>query len=104
MDTRKSLYNSVVLSGASTMFAGFSTRLENELRKLYKEKVLKDSTKEMKISLNIIDTPRRKYSVFIGACFIANLFAQNEQYWISKQEWEESGARIIQKKCQNILI
>lgn len=104
MDTRKSLYNNIVLSGANTMFAGFASRLENEMKKLYKEKILKDSNREIKINMNIIDTPMRKYSVFIGACFIANLFAQNERYWISKQEWDEIGPKIMHQKCQNILI
>ena len=36
MDVRKSLYANVVLSGASTMFPGFSSRLELELKNLYK--------------------------------------------------------------------
>lgn len=54
MDVRKALYSSVVLSGANTMFPGFSSRLENELKSLYKEKVLKDSKKEIKINIGII--------------------------------------------------
>lgn len=86
------------------MFPGFSTRLEQEIKTLYKEKVLKDSTKEIKIGINIIDTPRRKYSVFIGACFLANLYINMDNYWISKEEWEEIGPEIIRKKCQNLLI
>ena len=49
MDTRKALYENIVLSGANTMFPGFSSRLENEVRNLYKERVLKDKTKELLI-------------------------------------------------------
>jgi actin-related protein 2 len=104
MDTRKSLYNAIVLSGASTMFPGFSSRLESEVKALYKQKILKDSNKEIKIGLNIIDTPRRKYSVFTGACFLANVYSDKSSYWITKEEWEEIGPKIIQDKCQNILI
>jgi actin-related protein len=104
MDTRKALYGAIVLSGANTMFQGFSSRLESEVRQLYKERVLKDVTKEVKINVNIIDTPRRKYSVFIGACFLANFYAENEAYWISKQEWEEIGEKIIHDKCKNLMI
>lgn len=104
MDTRKALYNSIVLSGASTMFPGFSSRLETEVKSLYKEKVLKDAKKEIKIGLNIIDTPRRKYSVFTGASFLANVYSDKLSYWITKEEWDEIGPRIIQDKCQNILI
>jgi actin-related protein 2 len=104
MDTRKGLYNAIVLSGANTMFPGFSSRLEAEVKSLYKEKILKDSSREIKINFNIIDTPRRKFSVFMGACFLSNFYANQEAYWISKQEWEEIGPKIIQSKCQNIMI
>jgi actin-related protein 2 len=54
MDVRKSLYSNVVLSGASTMFPGFSSRLELELKKLYKEKILKNSDRESKVNISII--------------------------------------------------
>jgi actin-related protein 2 len=104
MDTRKALYENVVLSGANTMFPGFSARLESELRNLYKERVLKDKTKEMKIKLNIVDTSRRNYSVFIGACFLANFYANEEEYWITKHDWDEVGPKIIQQKCHNLII
>ena len=86
------------------MFPGFSSRLESEIKKLYKEKILKDSTKDIKINMNIVDTPRRKYSVFLGACFLANFYDQHHNYWISKQEWDEVGPNIISKKCQNLII
>jgi actin-related protein 2 len=87
------------------MFPGYSSRLENEVRKLYKERILKDSGRESKIKMNIIDTPRRKYSVFLGACFLANFYGeQHENYWISKQEWDEIGPKIIDKKCQNLIL
>lgn len=84
------------------MFPGFSSRLESEVKKQYKEKVLKDSSREIKINLNIIDTPRRKYSVFIGACFLANFYANQPNYWITKEEWDEIGPRILYQKCQNL--
>ena len=106
MDIRKDLYNSIILSGASTMFPGYATRLENELKKLYKDnnlKLAKDKT--IKISMNIIDSPRRKYSVFIGASVLSNVYngPGYEGYWISKQEWEESGPKIIQEKCKTLI-
>lgn len=86
------------------MFPGFSSRLESEVKNLYKERILKNSGGEIKIHLNIVDTPRRKYSVFLGACFLANFYGQHESYWISKKEWEEIGPSIIHKKCQNLMI
>jgi actin-related protein 2 len=86
------------------MFPGFSTRLEVEVKTLYKERILKDLKKDIKIKMNIVDTPRRKYSVFIGACFLAKFYSESESYWISKEEWDEVGPKIIYKKCQNLII
>ena len=88
------------------MFPGYASRIDNELRKLYTENNLKlAKTKTIKIPITIIDSPRRKYSVFIGATILANLSNKPENlgYWISKKDWDESGPNIVLKKCQNIL-
>jgi actin-related protein len=88
------------------MFPGYASRIELELRKLYTENNLKlAKNKTIKIPITIIDSPRRKYSVFIGATILANLSNKPEalDYWISKKDWEESGPNIVLKKCQNIL-
>ena len=73
------------------MFPGYATRLENEIKKLYKENALKlAQDKTIKIPINIIDSPRRKYSVFIGASVLSNVYngPGYEGYWISKGEYE----------------
>ena len=89
------------------MFPGFASRFENELRTLYTEKNLKNSeSKSIKIDIKIVDSPRRKYSVFIGATVIANWAndPQKENYWISKEEWDEVGPDIMLKECPNMLL
>ena len=88
------------------MFAGYASRIEKEIKGLYIEKGLKNtSNKNIKININIIDSPRRKYSVFIGATVLANIYnEQQTEYWITKQDWDECGPDIIFKKCQNIII
>ena len=88
------------------MFPGYATRLENELKKLYNDnnlKLAKDKTN--KNPINIIDSPRRKYSVFIGASVLSNVYngPGYEGYWISKQEWAESGRKIIAEKCKTLI-
>ena len=88
------------------MFPGYATRLENEIKSLYKENALKlAQDKTIKNPINIIDSPRRKYSVFIGASVLSKIFNESENlpYWISKQEWKESGPRIIQEKCKTLI-
>ena len=89
------------------MFPGFASRFEAELRTLYIEKALKNSeSKNIKIDIKVVDSPRRKYSVFIGATVVAELYnkEENEAYWITKEEWAECGTDIIFKKCQNVII
>ena len=106
MDVRPELYKNIVLSGASTMYPGYASRIENELKKIYTENNLKlANNKTIKIPINIIDSPRRKFSVFIGATVLSNLYntSQHEEYWISKKDWEESGPKIVLKKCANVL-
>ena len=85
------------------MFPGYASRINIELRKIYRENTLKLA--RIKIPIDIIDSPRRKYSVFIGATVLSNVYnvPANESYWISKKDWEESGPKIILKKCPNIL-
>ena len=89
------------------MFAGYASRLLKEIQNLYVEKGLKNvKDKSIKIKMDIIDSPRRKYSVFIGATVLANIYNkdQGEEYWITKQDWDEVGPEIIFKKCQNIIL
>ncbi len=78
MDVRKVLYANILVSGGTSMFPGYSTRLENDIKKIYTEKILKNKG-SIKIDINIIvfiltqDVPRRKYNVFIGSGIFANL-------------------------------
>ena len=88
------------------MFPGYASRLDKELKKLYVDNTLKNTKdKTIKIPLNIVDSPRRKYSVFIGATVLANVYREPgcEGYWISRKEWKESGEKIIEAKCSNII-
>ena len=91
------------------MFPGFPSRLLKEIQNVFKEKELKNvKDKTIKIRINIIDSPRRKYSTFIGATVLANTYNNKsqigEEYWITKQDWDEVGPDIIYKKCQNLIL
>ena len=90
------------------MFPGYASRIDIELKKIYTQNTLKlAKEKKIKIPINIIDSPRRKYSVFIGATVLANIYntsSQGEEYWITKQDWDECGPDIIFKKCQNVIL
>ena len=113
IDCRTGLYGNIILSGANTLFPGFASRIENEIKKLYKKSALKlAKDKKIKININVVDSPKRKYSVFIGASIIANHYndIENEDYWITRDEWlecEDKGSytkeNLIKNKCQSYL-
>jgi actin-related protein len=50
------------------------------------------------MKVRIIAPPERKYSVWIGGSILASL-STFQQMWISKQEYDESGATIVHRKC-----
>ena len=88
MDCRAQLYNNIVLSGGSTMFPGYPTRITKDLWSIFKRKVLKGSNHQTKIKINVIDSFRRKHSVFTGGSVLCKLSGLN---WITKAQYEEEG-------------
>ena len=57
------------------MFLEYATRVENQNKQLYKDNALKlAKNKSIKIPINIIESPRRKYSIFIGASVLSNVY------------------------------
>lgn len=98
VDIRSTLYKSIVLSGGSSMYPGLPSRLEKELKQQWLVHVLKgDPSRLDKFKVRIEDPPRRKHMVFIGGAVLANIMADKDHMWISKQEWEEQGPRILSK-------
>lgn len=100
IDMRKELYNHIVLSGGSTMYPGLPSRMEKDIKKLYLDQVLKgDESRLNKFKLRIEDPPRRKHMVFLGGAVLADIMREKEDFWISRQEYDEYGAaRILQEK------
>ena len=99
IDNRMDMYSNIVLSGGSSMYPGFPTRLERELKRLYLHKILKGNKEGMKkLKLNIEDPPRRKHMVFLGGAVLADIMKDRDEFWITKKEWEEMGPAAL-KKC-----
>ena len=88
VDIRKDLYVNTVLSGATTMYPGIADRMQKEITALV------PSTMKIKIKA----PPERKYSVWIGGSILASL-STFQSMWISKDEYDESGASIVHRKC-----
>jgi actin-related protein len=88
VDIRKDLYSNTVLSGGSTMFAGIAERIHKEITHLAPSS----------ITVKVVAPPERKFSVWIGGSILASL-STFQQMWITKQEYTESGAGIVHRKC-----
>ncbi|CAJ0569335.1 unnamed protein product, partial [Mesorhabditis spiculigera] len=100
IDTRPDFYKHIVLSGGTTMYPGLPSRLERELKQLWLERVAKGNTDQFKkFKIRIEAPPRRKNMVFMGGAVLANLMRdRDEDFWASKQKYEEEGlARIMQQ-------
>merc|ERR1712130_11862 len=99
IDLRAAFYKHIVLSGGSTMYPGLPSRMEKDMKQLYLDNVLKgDKSKLGKFKLRIEDPPRRKHMVFLGGSVLADIMKSRDEFWISKEEWEEEGERIVEKK------
>ncbi|CAO1436547.1 unnamed protein product [Diamesa serratosioi] len=88
LDIRKDLFANCVLSGGTTMYPGISERVHRELTTLVPPA----------LTLKVIAPPERKYSVWIGGSILASL-STFQDMWITKQEYNESGPRIVHRKC-----
>lgn len=88
IDIRKDLYNNIVMSGGTTMFAGIAGRVQKEIESL--------APPSMKIK--VIAPPERQYSVWIGGSILSSL-STFQQMWVSKAEYDESGPSIVHRKC-----
>ncbi|KAI1778497.1 actin family [Hypoxylon cercidicola] len=98
VDVRSSLFKAIVLSGGSSMYPGLPSRLEKELKQLWLTRVLGGNPERLnKFKVRIEDPPRRRHMVFLGGAVLANIMADKESMWITQQEWEEQGPRILEK-------
>ena len=90
IDVRKDLYQCIVLSGGTTMFSGLPERLTKDIKALAPE--------SMKNNVKVIAVPERKYSVWIGGSILSSISTFGSM-WITREEYQESGASIVNRKC-----
>ena len=89
VDIRKDLYNAVVLSGGTSMYNGLPERLTKEIKALAPE--------SMKEEVKVIATPERKFAAWIGGSILSSI-STFDSMWITKNEYQESGATIVHRK------
>lgn len=90
-DVRRELYGNVVLTGGNTLFPLLKERLEKELMDVAPQLL------RVKLVASAQSSERR-YSAWTGGSILASL-GSFQQMWISKEEWKEHGASLVDKKC-----
>jgi len=90
VDVRRELYQNIVLSGGTTLFAGLPERLTKEVQKLAPQNI---SSK-----VKVIAVPERKYCVWIGGSILSSI-STFSCMWITKEEYQEAGPSIVHRKC-----
>ncbi|KAJ2021819.1 NuA4 histone acetyltransferase subunit [Coemansia sp. IMI 209128] len=91
VDLRPQLLNNVVLSGGSSLFPCFSDRIAV---------MLQDACPGSRIKYYSLNSKtERKSTAWLGGSILASL-GTFHQLWISRAEYDEQGASVVDKKCQ----
>lgn len=56
------------------------------------------SGRSQKFKLHIEDPPRRKNLVFLGASVLGKIMEGRPDFWVTQEEYKESGAKIAAKR------
>lgn len=91
VDIRPHLLANVVVTGGSSLLLQFNERLNHELMALYPAPKVKVTAPG--------NTAERRFASWIGGSILASL-GTFHQMWISKKEYEEHGAGIVEKRCK----
>ena len=90
VDVRKDLYQNIILSGGTTLYAGLPERLTKEVQKL--------APQAIKSLVKVIAVPERKYCVWIGGSILSSISTFGTM-WITKEEYNDAGPTIVHRKC-----
>lgn len=88
----------MVLAGGNTLFKGFLERLQRQIPEISPQNVkVKVVSGSGGGSASTSGTERR-FSSWVGGSILSSL-GSFQQMWMSRQEFEEHGAIMIERKC-----
>ncbi|KAI9781176.1 MAG: NuA4 histone acetyltransferase subunit [Geoglossum umbratile] len=91
VDVRPHLLANVVITGGTSLLYGFTDRLNSELTQMFPGPRVRLSAPG--------NTAERRFASWIGGSILGSLGAFH-QMWVSKREYEEHGAGIVEKRCK----
>ncbi len=93
IDIQPEFFRHIVFNGGTAMLPGLSTRLYEDIRDLWVERVAKgDRYRLNRFKLQIEDPPELKYLAYIGGSVWADIMKQYPDVWLSKLDYNEKGA------------
>lgn len=91
VDIKPFLLANVVITGAGSLIKSLPDRLQFELGKMYPQVRVRINASGMAVE--------RKFGSWIGGSIMSSL-GTFHQMWISKKEYDEHGAGIVEKRCK----
>jgi len=83
IDIRSQIASNIVLSGGNTLFPGFVSRLEEDLKS------------QLSLPFKVIAKPNRKYSVYLGGLAVTKNTSEYMSNAVSLTEFQEYGTRFV---------
>lgn len=91
IDIKKEMFSNIFLCGGNSLFQGFSDRLQKQISNC--------SPPNVRVKIyHHQTTSERRFSSWTGGSILSSL-GTFHQIWFSKQEYEEHGAVLIERKC-----
>ncbi|KAF8822635.1 actin like protein ALP2a [Cardiosporidium cionae] len=94
VDIRKDMLNAIILTGGTSLMPGLIDRVNLSL---HEDEALLSSAIKYKI-VAPSTTIERRFGVWLGGSILASL-GTFQQLWISRQDYDEHGIRILEKYC-----
>ena len=83
------------------MFPGMGNRLNDDISARYVDTVLKgDDTRVKKFRINVEAPTHRDRLVFLGGSILSDLMKSKNDFWITKDDYEEIGPVEAFAKCR----
>jgi actin-related protein 3 len=104
VDARKALYKNIVLSGGTTMFRKFDSRLQRDLRTLVDIRIANtmasriDKTKKIEIDVNVVSHERQRFAVWYGGSYFGASPQYNEVAF-TREQYLEYGPSICRSNA-----
>ena len=90
-DIRAMLLNNMVVTGSGSLIQGLTSRIQDEMTAAFPSSKIR-----IHAAGSIVE---RKFGSWIGGSILASL-GTFHQMWISRKEYEEFGASIVEKRCK----